>query len=77
MNKNFILLGHPLIKRDMTIFRDKNTDSEIFRSALKRVSNILAVEISKSFRLTEIEIETPLEKTKGYKVDQDVILFRF
>lgn len=74
MNKNFFLIEHPIIKRDVTILRDKDTDSEIFRAALQRVSNILAVELSKEFKLTEIEVETPLEKSRGAKLANDVIL---
>ena len=74
MNKNFFLVQHPVIKRDVTILRDKNTDSETFRAALQRVSNILAVELSKEFRLTETEVETPLEKTQGAKLTHDIIL---
>ena len=74
MNKNFFLIEHPIIKRDVTILRDQNTDSETFRAALQRVSNILAVELSKEFRLTETEVETPLEKTQGAKLTHDVIL---
>lgn len=74
MNKNFFLIEHPIVKRDVTILRDKNTDSETFRAALQRVSNILAVELSKDFRLTETEIETPLEKTQGAKLTNNVIL---
>jgi len=74
MNKNFLLIQHPVIKRDVTILRDKNTDSETFRAALQRVSNILAVELSKEFRLTETEVETPLEKTQGAKLTHDIIL---
>ena len=74
MNKNFFLIEHPIIKRDVTILRDKNTDSENFRAALQRVSNILAVELSKEFKLTKTEVETPLEKTQGAKLTHDVIL---
>lgn len=74
MNKNFFLIQHPVIERDVTILRDKNTDSETFRAALQRVSNILAVELSKEFRLTETEVETPLEKTQGAKLTHDIIL---
>lgn len=74
MNKNFFLIEHPIIKRDVTILRDKDTDSEIFRAALQRVSNILAVELSKEFKLTEIEVDTPLEKSSGAKLANDVIL---
>lgn len=74
MHKNFILIEHPLIKRDVTILRDVKTTSETFRAALQRVSNILAVEISKTFELSSVDINTPLEKTKGSKLTQDVIL---
>ncbi|MBK7497691.1 MAG: uracil phosphoribosyltransferase [Ignavibacteriales bacterium] len=74
MNKNFFLIEHPIVKRDVTILRDKNTDSENFRAALQRVSNILAVELSKEFKLTKTEVETPLETTQGAKLTHDVIL---
>lgn len=74
MSNNFFLSDHPLVKRDMTILRDKNTGTEYFRAALKRISNFLAVEISKSFHLKEIDVETPLESTTGYKVDQEIVL---
>ena len=74
MYKNFHLIEHPLIKRDVTILRDIKTTSETFRAALQRVSNVLAVEISKNFNITSIEVETPLEKTKGAKLTSDVIL---
>jgi len=74
MNKNFILIEPPLSKRDVTILRDAKTTSENFRAALQRVSNILAVEISKNFTLSKLEIETPLEKTVGAKLTDDIIL---
>jgi uracil phosphoribosyltransferase len=67
-------MKHPLVERDITILRDKKTKSEMFRSAVTRISNILAVEISNAFSLIEFKVETPLEKTKGYKLKQEVVL---
>jgi uracil phosphoribosyltransferase len=72
--KNFFLVDNPLVKRDVTILRDKNTDSPAFRAALNRVSYAIAIEIAKTFQITEIEIDTPLEKTTGYKLKKDIIL---
>ena len=72
--KNLVLLQHPLIKKDITILRDKKTNTEIFRAAVTRISNVLAVEISTAFSLTEFKVETPLEKTVGYRLKQDVVL---
>jgi uracil phosphoribosyltransferase len=72
--KNFILIDHPVIKRDISILRDKKTDPELFRSVVSRISNILAVEISRNFELEEKTVQTPLEKTTGYSIKQDSIL---
>lgn len=72
--KNLVLLQHPLIKKDITILRNKKTNTETFRAAVTRISNVLAVEISTAFSLTEFSVETPLEKTKGYRLKQDVVL---
>ena len=69
-----MLLQHPLIKKDITILRDKKTNTEIFRAAVTRISNVLAVEISTTFSLAEFKVETPLVKTRGYRLKQDVVL---
>ena len=72
--KNFIVLDHPMIKKDVTLLRDKSTEPEAFREAVKRISTVLSVEISRDFKLTSFKVETPLETTEGYKTSQDVVL---
>jgi len=72
--KNLTLLDFPIVKRELTQLRDKNTSPEFFRAAVNRLSIILAIEISKKFRIQEIEVETPLEKTTGYRLSQEIIL---
>jgi len=72
--KNLVLITHPLVKKDITILRNKKTNTEMFRASVTRISNILAVEISTAFSLTEFKVETPLERTKGFKLKQDVVL---
>ncbi|HED38121.1 MAG TPA: uracil phosphoribosyltransferase [Ignavibacteria bacterium] len=72
--KNFTLIDHPLVKRDITLLRDKSTSPETFRAAVHRISNILAVKISNNFHLAEKNITTPLEKTIGYKLIQEIVL---
>ena len=72
--KNFNLIDHPLIKKNITILRDVNTDGEKFRSAVSRISVILAVDLIKNVKLKEIMVESPLEKTKGYKLANDIVV---
>ncbi len=71
---NFHLIDHPIVKRDVTVLRDVSTQPETFRAAVKRISNILAVEISKDLQLSTFEVETPLEKTIGYKLKHEIVL---
>jgi uracil phosphoribosyltransferase len=73
-HENLVLLQHPLIKKDISILRNKNTNSEMFRAAVTRISNILAVEISTSFALKDFKVTTPLETTKGYQLKHEVVL---
>jgi uracil phosphoribosyltransferase len=72
--KNFNLIHHPLVERNVTILRDVNTNCETFRAAISRLSNLIAVNLFADLKLTEIEVETPLEKTKGFKLAQEVVI---
>ena len=40
--KNVILIDYPIVKRELTRLRDKRTTPEFFRSAMNRLSIILA-----------------------------------
>jgi len=71
---NLKLINHPVVKRDMTILRDASTVPDEFRRTLRRISSILAVEISRDIEIEEIEVNTPLEKTTGYKLKQGVVI---
>ncbi len=71
---NFFLVDNPLIKRDITYLRNKETKEYQFRLALRRIAYSLVSEISKKFELEEIEVETPLESTKGFKITKQIVL---
>lgn len=72
--KNLIIVDHPLAKRDLTILRDKNTTPLEFRNAIKRISSVLVTAVTKNFELKEIKVQTPLEKTIGYRLNHDVVI---
>lgn len=73
-DKAFQLIDHPIIKRDMSILRNKETEPERFRATVKRISTILAVQALKEIELYNVEIETPLEKTSGFQIRKDIVL---
>ncbi|MBI1806181.1 MAG: uracil phosphoribosyltransferase [Ignavibacteria bacterium] len=72
--KNLILIDHPLVKRDLTLLRDKRTPSHLFRSILRRTASLMAYEVTHDLKITKVSVVTPLEKTKGYVVTDSIIL---
>jgi uracil phosphoribosyltransferase len=74
ISENFIIIDHPLIKKDVAILRCAETDPEMFRGALLRISRILAFEITRDIELKETEVVTPLETTKGHVLASQIVL---
>lgn len=72
--KNLTIVDHPLAKRDLTILRDKNTSPLEFRNAIKRISSVLVTAVAKNFELKEIKVQTPLEKSIGFKLNHEVVI---
>ncbi|MCS7175531.1 uracil phosphoribosyltransferase [Pseudothermotoga sp.] len=65
----FHVVEHPLIKHKLTIMRSKATGPKEFRELLREITFLLAYEATRNIETLEIEVETPLEKTKGYAIE--------
>jgi uracil phosphoribosyltransferase len=72
--KNLIIIEHPLVRRDLTLLRDRTTPSNQFRAILRRTSVLMAYEVTKRLPLRQVTVATPLEKTKGARVARPVVL---
>lgn len=56
---------HPLITHKLTVLRDKNTPSPVFRQLVEELVTLLAYEATREVKTTEVTIETPVTQTKG------------
>jgi uracil phosphoribosyltransferase len=59
---------HPLITHKLTVLRDKNTPSPVFRQLVEELVTLLAYEATREVKTTKVEIETPVTKTEGLKL---------
>ncbi len=62
MSASFTLVDHPLIQHKLTILRQKDTPTALFRQLLREIALVLGCEVTKDMELGEVEIETPLER---------------
>lgn len=56
---------HPLIDHKLTVLRDKNTPSPIFRQLVDELVMLLTYEAARDIEVEEREIETPVARTIG------------
>ncbi len=70
----FTLIEHPVISRDLTILRNAETTTPEFRSAMKRIANILAYHSLKELPLRSLEVQTPVRTTTGYDINQEIFV---
>jgi uracil phosphoribosyltransferase len=68
------VLNHPLITHKLTTMRKIETGTKDFRQYLDEIASLMAYEITKDLPLRPVNIETPMGKTVGYEMAQDVVL---
>ncbi len=59
-----VVMDHPLIQHKVSLMRDKETGSKEFRELLGEVSMLMAYEVTRDLPLKEVEIETPVAKSR-------------
>jgi uracil phosphoribosyltransferase len=72
MNNNVVLIDHPLMQHKLTFLRNKQTSTKEFREIVKEVTSLMVYEIFRDTKLKDIEIETPIEKTIGKAMSDEV-----
>lgn len=70
-----IILNHPMIEHKISILRSKTTSTKEFRELISEIATILCLEALKDAPLKEIEVETPITKTKGHIIDENAYAF--
>lgn len=71
---NLTVIDHPLLKRDLTILRDRQTPHGLFRKTISDAAAILAYEAMRDLPLEERPVETPLESTVGHWVRDEIVV---
>ena len=61
MSKFVTVVDHPLVQHKLTLMRDKETSSAVFRQLLREISTLLTYEVLRDIPLTTRPIEPPLQ----------------
>lgn len=62
MSQHLTVVNHPLIQHKLTLMREKDTSTAVFRQLLREISQLLAYEVTDKLPMTTRRIETPLKE---------------
>jgi uracil phosphoribosyltransferase len=65
MTEHLTLVDHPLVSHKLTIMRDRDTPTAVFRQLLREISLLLAYEVTRDLPMTTKTIETPLTEMEA------------
>lgn len=72
---NLTVLNNSLIKHKISLIRNKKTGTKEFREIISEIATLLCYEAMKDAKLEEVEIETPICKTKTQILNEDNYAF--
>lgn len=60
MLDHLTVVTHPLVQHKLTLMRDKNTSTAVFRQLLREISQLLAYEVTRELDMTTRKVQTPM-----------------
>lgn len=73
--KNVTVVKHPLIDHKLTHIRKKETSSKEFKEYLEELTALMAFDVLRDVELKDVEIETPLVKTTGKEISEEITVY--
>ena len=68
------IIDHPLARHYLTHLRDSATKPALFRTLARKLSTLIAIEASRSFRTTSVPVNTPLETISADILVDDLVV---
>src|SRR3954453_8401461 len=68
------VVDHVLLRRLVSILRDRNTPHGVFRQTLDDAAMILAYEAMRQLRADEYEVQTPLEGASAVRLADEIVI---
>ncbi len=62
MRQHLTIVKHPLVQHKLTLMREKDTSTAVFRQLLREISQLLAYEVTDELPMTTRVIETPMRE---------------
>ncbi len=69
MLEHLTVVEHPLVQHKLTLMRDAETPTGLFRQLLREISTLLAYEVTRDLPVTTRQVQTPLKSMDAPVLD--------
>ena len=69
MSDHLTIVDHPLVQHKLSLMRDQDTSTAVFRQLLREISHLLAYEVTRNLPMTTQKIQTPLTEMDAPVLD--------
>ena len=74
-NNNVHLIDHPLVQHKLSLMRNKEASTNSFRRLVNELAMLMTYEVTRDVATQEVDVETPLEKTRTRVIDGKKLVF--
>jgi len=60
MTDNLTVIDHPLVHHKISLLRDRETKSVVFRALVREIAQLMTYEVTRDLAMTDRNIETPI-----------------
>lgn len=68
-NKKVFIMDHPLIQHKISLLRNKDTGSKMFRELISELANLMFYEATRDMKLKDTKVITPIGEAHGKTLD--------
>ena len=68
-NKKVFIMDHPLIQHKISLLRNKDTGSKMFRELISELANLMFYEATRDMKLKDTKVITPISEAHGKTLD--------
>ncbi len=71
---NIHILDHPLIHHKLSLIRNKDTETKLFRETVDELAALMAYEVTRDLPTKVVDVHTPIALTQGKVLAKEVVI---
>jgi uracil phosphoribosyltransferase len=62
------IVSHPLVQHKLTLLRDRETSTQLFRTVVREIATLLCYEVTRDLPTQDVRIDTPVAETHAPRI---------